>query len=171
MSYVSRLVFDPLHRMALAAVAALVVVACAPNPSTGGSMGGPTDGSATIGDLRISGAWVRALGGGHGGHGGMPMNVGRSDDGGHGGASQNTAAYFVIRNTGQQPDTLVSARADIANVTELHVTTITNNVARMQMVPQIEVPAGATVEFRPQGNHVMLIGVKGELKVGQTVPI
>ena len=43
----------------------------------------------------------------------------------------------------------------------------------MQMIPQASIPlaAGTKVEFKPGGLHVMLIGLKQELKVGDQFEI
>jgi copper(I)-binding protein len=38
----------------------------------------------------------------------------------------------------------------------------------MSMVGEVEIPAGGAVQFRPDGLHVMLVGLKGPFKAGQT---
>jgi copper(I)-binding protein len=50
---------------------------------------------------------------------------------------------------------------------ELHLSQLGEN-GEMQMIPQASVPliAGAGAEFKPGGLHVMLIGLKQDLKAG-----
>jgi copper(I)-binding protein len=40
-------------------------------------------------------------------------------------------------------------------------------MAHMRAVPELEVPAGATIRFEPGGLHVMLIGLREPLVAGQ----
>ncbi len=86
---------------------------------------------------------------------------------GHGGES-TSAAYFIIVNEGDQPDALIGATTDVAEQAELHETQMTGDVARMRPVARVEIPARGRVEFRPRGLHVMLIGLKRDLQVGDT---
>lgn len=81
-----------------------------------------------------------------------------------------SAIYMTIANTGAADDTLVAARADVATTVELHETTMQDNVMKMQPVENIPVPAGGSVELKRGGLHVMLLGVKQELKAGDTFP-
>lgn len=43
----------------------------------------------------------------------------------------------------------------------------------MMMEPQeaVEIPAGENVQFQPGGLHVMLVGLKNDLKVGDTLKV
>ncbi|WP_376789032.1 copper chaperone PCu(A)C [Thermoflexus sp.] len=85
----------------------------------------------------------------------------------HGGES-TSAVYFVVVNDGDQPDALIGAVSDVAEKVELHETRMEGDVAKMQPVPRVEIPARGRVEFKPRGLHVMLIGLKRELQVGDT---
>lgn len=82
-------------------------------------------------------------------------------------ADGNSAVYFVIENGTSQADTLLSASSDVANAVELHMTRMEDD--NMQMMPQSEVPipSGET-RFEPGGLHVMLIGLKQDLKPGDS---
>ncbi len=77
------------------------------------------------------------------------------------------AGYLSIRNTGRAGDKLVAASAEVAERTELHEMKMDGNVMRMREVAAIEVPAGKTVELRPGGLHIMLMGLKAPLKQGE----
>ena len=81
-------------------------------------------------------------------------------------ADGNSAAFFVINNPGPD-DMLLSASSDVAIAVELHKTIMHDG--NMQMVHQLNVPVpvGETA-FKPGDLHVMLIGLKGDLKPGDT---
>lgn len=85
----------------------------------------------------------------------------------HGGES-TSAVYFVVVNDGDQPDALIGAASGVAERAELHETRMEGDVAKMQPVPRVEIPARGRVEFKPRGLHVMLIGLKRDLQVGET---
>jgi copper(I)-binding protein len=42
---------------------------------------------------------------------------------------------------------------------------------KMNVVPFVELPAGKMVELKPGGHHVMLMGLKQQLKGGELVPL
>ncbi|MGK7866372.1 copper chaperone PCu(A)C [Falsiroseomonas sp. E2-1-a20] len=100
------------------------------------------------GDLRIEGPWSRAAG-----------------------AGRTGAGYLTIRNTGREPDRLVSARAGIARAVELHTHLHEGGVMRMRPVPAIDVPAGETVTLGPGGLHLMLLELRAPLNQGEAVPV
>ena len=41
----------------------------------------------------------------------------------------------------------------------------------MQPVARLEIPAGGSVELKPGSYHIMLIGLKQDLKAGDTIEI
>lgn len=82
-------------------------------------------------------------------------------------AGSNGGVFFVVKNPTGQPDRLLLASAPVAETTELHLSMMHHD-GTMSMQPQeaIDVPARSTVKFEPGGFHVMLIGLKQELKPG-----
>jgi copper(I)-binding protein len=90
--------------------------------------------------------------------------------GGH--AMGGTGAVFMtLVNEGREPDRLVAAQADVAETVEIHRTTMEGDVMRMQPVSFVEVPARGDVELKPGGYHVMLIGLRRDLAVGDRFPV
>lgn len=88
------------------------------------------------------------------------------------GETKNSAAYFKIENTGKAADRLVSAKADIAERTELHESVDEGGVAKMLPLKDgIPVPADGEAELKPLGMHVMLMGLKSKLEEGQSFPM
>ncbi len=85
---------------------------------------------------------------------------------------KNGAAYLSIKNGGSEGDKLISAESPVAEKTELHETVNEGGVMKMLPVTGgIEVRPGSTVEFKPGGFHVMLIGLNRRLEEGQTIPL
>ncbi|MFN3741045.1 MAG: copper chaperone PCu(A)C [Anaerolineales bacterium] len=83
---------------------------------------------------------------------------------------ENGAVYFTLLNDGEE-DILLSAQTDVAETVELHMTTMHGgHTMQMQMQHEIQIPKGKT-EFAPGGYHVMLLGLKRELKVGDSFPL
>lgn len=82
-------------------------------------------------------------------------------------ADGNSAVYFVIDNGTAADDTLLSVSSDIAQSVEMHMTMMENDTAQMMPQTTVSVPKGKT-EFKPGGLHVMLVGLKKNLKVGDT---
>jgi len=78
--------------------------------------------------------------------------------------------YFRI-DGGATNDRLLGVSSDIAQSVELHTMRMDGDVMRMRQLNSVEVPARQTVEFKPGGMHVMLIGLKTPLKVGNSFPM
>jgi copper(I)-binding protein len=75
--------------------------------------------------------------------------------------------YLTIANHGDASDRLVSARTSAAVTVEMHDMTIENGVMSMTPLPNgLEIPAGETVTFEPQGMHLMLVNLTQDLRPG-----
>jgi len=82
-------------------------------------------------------------------------------------AQGNTAAaYFSLHNHTSNDDELIGAASTIAEAAEIHESKMVNDVMTMNMVSSVPLKAGDELAFEPGGLHVMLVGVKQELKVG-----
>lgn len=81
----------------------------------------------------------------------------------------NSAAYMTITNQGGQSDRLVSAKSDIAQAVEIHISKMVNDIMTMHQVEGVDLPAGGQVELKPGGLHIMLIGIKEDLNAGDHV--
>jgi len=85
---------------------------------------------------------------------------------------QNGAVYLkTVVNRGKDGDRLVRASTPVAERVELHTMSMDGNVMRMREVADIPVPAGQTVKLEPGGLHLMLMGLKQPLKLGDTFPV
>lgn len=67
---------------------------------------------------------------------------------------------------------LVGGSTPAAATVEIHEMKMDGNVMRMRALEQgLELPRGETVELRPGGYHLMLMGLKQPLQAGTTVPV
>jgi hypothetical protein len=104
----------------------------------------------TAGDLEITSGWVRAM---------LP---GQPAGGG----------FFIVTNKGASADRLLAASSEKAGRMEIHTMEIVNDVMVMRPVAGgLEIPAGATVELKPGGLHVMFMEVADPYQEGTTVPV
>jgi len=80
-------------------------------------------------------------------------------------------AYFTLKNDTGKPDRLLKISSPVASKLQVHRTEILDGIARMREVAVLHVDAGQTLEFAPNGMHVMLMGLKNPLVEGQTFDI
>jgi hypothetical protein len=99
----------------------------------------------TIGSLKIGHPWARAT------------PKGATVGGG----------YMTITNTGTVPERLTGGTTDIAKTFEVHEMKMEGGVMKMRPVSAgIEIKPGQTVTLDPDGYHIMLVGLKEQLKQG-----
>jgi copper(I)-binding protein len=80
------------------------------------------------------------------------------------------AGYLKLANKGPV-DRLVSATSPAAGSVEIHSMSMEGDVMKMRQVDAIELATGQTVELKPGGYHLMLMGLKAPLKVGEKFPL
>ena len=107
------------------------------------SKGGPPD-------VRISDAWARETVSGQ----------------------TSTAAYMILKNEGAGDDRLVSVSAEAPAMAMLHSSESSDAIARMRPLDSgLAAPAGATIELKPGGTHVMVMGLRAPLNVGDRLKL
>jgi copper(I)-binding protein len=79
--------------------------------------------------------------------------------------------YLTIENGGSKDDALTSVVASVADSASVHQTENDNGIVSMKAVRSLPVAAGQTVQLAPNGLHIMLIGLKRQLKTGDSFPI
>jgi copper(I)-binding protein len=88
------------------------------------------------------------------------------------GDARSTAAYMKIENGGDTPDRLVAVKSDVAGHLMLHESRMEGDVMKMVHLDRgVEIPAHGSAELKPLGLHVMVMGLKAPLKVGETLPL
>lgn len=107
-------------------------------------------GSATLGDLSLAGAYVRAT-------------APNAPTGG---------GYVTITNKGDQADRLVSIATNVSDKAEIHQMSMKDNVMIMSPLPDgIEIPAHGEVTLKPGGMHLMFMGLHAPFDPGQSVTV
>jgi copper(I)-binding protein len=83
----------------------------------------------------------------------------------------NGAVYLTLTNHGTVDDRLVAVSTPAANKAELHTTLVDQGVMKMRPIDAVPVKAGGMAEFKPEGKHIMLLGLKHPLVPGDTIPL
>lgn len=82
------------------------------------------------------------------------------------------AGYMVLTNTGSDERKLLKITSPVCDTVSLHRSSVNSEGrARMWPVGSLEIRAGETVRFDPNGLHVMFTGIQAPFKVGDTIPL
>lgn len=81
----------------------------------------------------------------------------------------NGAVYFAIRSS--QADEMTGVSSDSAEAVEMHESTMSGDVMQMHQLETVQLDAGEQVTFEPGGLHIMLIGLKQDLRAGEEIEI
>lgn len=83
-----------------------------------------------------------------------------------------SAIYLLMHNHSENADEIIGASTDIAETTEIHKSEMdANGVMQMTLQKSVPLPVDAEISFEPGGLHIMLTGLKQDLKVGDTVTV
>lgn len=80
------------------------------------------------------------------------------------------AAYFTVKG-GAQATSLVAVSSPVAIRAEMHEMKQDGGMMTMAPLKDVAIPAGATVEFKSGGKHVMLFDVSPTVRSGDQVPL
>lgn len=83
----------------------------------------------------------------------------------------NTGAFMVFKNSGDIDIAVINVHSDMAETVEMHAHVHENGIMKMRQVERIEIPAHGATALQPGGFHIMLIGLKKPLELGQVVEI
>lgn len=84
----------------------------------------------------------------------------------------NGAAYMLLHNHSAEDDALVGVSTDVATASEIHLSQMKAD-GTMEMIQQesIALPSDVEVELKPGSYHIMLIGLKQDLKAGDEITL
>lgn len=88
--------------------------------------------------------------------------------------ARNGALHFKhLKNTGEQPDRLVSISTPVAASVEMHQAQLIDGVTQMRAQPALDLPPGAdlAISHHDRSYHLMLVGLKQPLKDGDRFPV
>lgn len=75
---------------------------------------------------------------------------------------------MTIKNEADSADALLRVRCPVANFSERHIVDRGEGAPAMRSIPNIPVPAKATLELKRDGYHVMLLQLRQALAPGET---
>lgn len=82
-----------------------------------------------------------------------------------------TAGWMVLHNDGDMPKYLIGAFSPSAENIEIHQSVVANDVARMVLQAELEIPPHGRLEFsKESGYHLMLYKSRG-MHAGARIPI
>lgn len=70
---------------------------------------------------------------------------------------QMSAGYLTLRNNSSEDITIDRVTSPQFGQVEMHETVIEGGIAKMSALGRLVLPAGAAVEFKPGGKHLMLM--------------
>jgi periplasmic copper chaperone A len=83
-----------------------------------------------------------------------------------------SAAYMMLSNGTPQDVALVGASSDAASAVEVHLSSIgADGVMKMEQQSSVSIPSKKMLELKPGSYHVMLIGLKQDLNVGDSITV
>ncbi|WP_435627321.1 copper chaperone PCu(A)C [Candidatus Ferrigenium straubiae] len=102
---------------------------------------------AHAGDIQVEGAWTRAT---------LP--------------GQDMAMVYMSI-TSKQAATITGVSTTVAKTAEMHTMEHKGGMMKMYEVKSISLPANARLDMNMHGYHLVLNGLKAQLKAGATVPL
>ena len=103
--------------------------------------------AGALAQVTVSDAWIRAT---------VPQQ-------------KSAGAFMHVRSAKRA--TLVAVKTPVAANAELHEMKMSGTMMSMHPVKSVTLPAGQDVVMGPGGYHVMLFGLKQQLKDGDSVPL
>lgn len=83
----------------------------------------------------------------------------------------NSAVFMSIKNKQDKAIKLTGASTQASQKAELHTHIKENEMMKMVKVEDFEIAPNETLELKPGGNHIMLLGLKNELKAGDKIDL
>ena len=80
-------------------------------------------------------------------------------------------AYMKLINNGATAIRLTGATSAAAQRVEIHEMSMDGGVMRMRPIRGLDIAPGATVELKPSGMHLMLIGLKRPIAQEDLIPV
>jgi copper(I)-binding protein len=81
----------------------------------------------------------------------------------------STGAFMTIRST--EATELIRVSSPMAASASLHKMVMADSMMSMAPMPSLAIPAHGSVDLKPGTYHLMLIGLKGPLVAGESIPL
>lgn len=86
-------------------------------------------------------------------------------------SQKNGAVFGTLKNVTREDVSITEVTGDVAENIELHSMSSKLGIMKMREIDAITVKPRDVVQLTPKGNHIMLMGLKAPLKVGDTLYI
>jgi len=81
----------------------------------------------------------------------------------------SSGAFMTV--TASSDSKLLSVQTPVAALVQIHAMSMKDDVMKMQQVDAVALPAGKAVSLDPNGYHIMLMNLAGQIKEGDKVPL
>ncbi len=85
--------------------------------------------------------------------------------------SRVMAGYATLKNTGDAPIDILTVQSDAFRQSSIHETVVERGISRMRELPRLDLDAGATIEMKPGGRHLMLSEPRHPIVAGEKVNV
>jgi copper(I)-binding protein len=85
--------------------------------------------------------------------------------------AQQASTGAFMRITSTTDSKLIGVQSSVAKIVQIHQSSMANDVMSMKEVADVPLPAGKPVQIEPEGYHIMLINLVGQVKEGDQVPL
>lgn len=82
---------------------------------------------------------------------------------------QATGAFMQL--VSGQDARLLAVASPVANVAEIHEMKLENDIMKMRQIDALALPAQKPVALQPGGLHIMLMGLKRQVREGEAIPL
>lgn len=83
-----------------------------------------------------------------------------------------TGMFGTVNNPGKDPIVLIGGSSPIAESVTIHEVVKDGTVEKMQpLVGGLTIPAGGSVQLKSGSYHIMLEGLKSDIKVGENIEV
>ncbi|WP_457626491.1 copper chaperone PCu(A)C [Persephonella sp.] len=81
--------------------------------------------------------------------------------------AKNSALFMIIQNNSDKTDVLKTVKSDVCKMVMIHRTVKQGDIMKMVHVHELQIPPRSKVALKPGSYHIMLMGLKRPLKVGE----
>lgn len=82
-----------------------------------------------------------------------------------------SATGAFMRLTARKEVVLTAASSPVAGIVEVHEMSMDKGIMRMRAANRVPLKAGQTIELKSGGLHIMMLDLKKQIKVGDSVPL
>ena len=86
-------------------------------------------------------------------------------------SAKNGAVFIPLLNSGKVQDALIAASTPVAELVEIHETVKHGEIHKMEHQHDLQLVPNKPVAMRPGGKHLMLMGLKQQLKEDDKFPM